>query len=229
MAKKGLTLEEYAKYVKLQLGSSIVTVEVEHDIPDIIKMVFNEMKNYITDVKTMTLPFANRIDLSNKKVANIVYIMRGRNTSGPGGFQDVMYIYSRQSALNTYTLTDYAKSLLAAQNKSTLATDLDFHYDKEEEILYLYAQQALPTSITIVYQPEYEDVSEIIEPFWQSLLKRFAVAQAKEILGRVRGKYNLNSAQYNLDAEQLLSEAQTELTEIREYLNSNSDLLLPID
>lgn len=227
--KSGLPLTDYVNNIKLQLGAGIVNVEVEELIPDIVKMSFNELKHYITDVDTMTLPFSNVIDLTGKKVANIVYVMRGKNTNGPGGFQDIMYIYSRQSALNTYSLTDYSRALLAQQSKSTLATDLDFHYDKRNEKLYIYAQQALPTSITLVYTMEYEDVEEIIEPFWQNLLKRLSVAQTKEILGRVRGKYNLNSATYNLDADQLLSEAASELSEIRAYLNDNSDILMPID
>lgn len=229
MSKKGLTIEDYVNNIKLQLGSSVVNIEIEQDIPKIVEMSFNELKNYITDVRTMTLPFMNVINLEGKKVANVVYVMRGKNTTGPGGFQDVMYIYSRQSALNTYTLTDYARALLAQQNKNMLATDLDFHYDKAEEKLYVYAQQALPTTITIVYVPEYENVDEIIEPFWQNLLKRLSVAQTKEVLGRVRGKYKLNSATYDLDGDQLLSEAQAELNEIRSYLDSNSDLLLPLD
>ena len=229
MAHLGLSLEDYSQYVKLQLGAPIVAVEVEEHIPDIVLMCFNELKHYITDVEFMTIPYSNCIDLSGKKVHNIVYVMRARNSTGPGGFQDVMYIYSRQSALNTYTLTDYARSLLAQQNKNALATDLDFTYDKREEKLYLYAQQALPTSVTLVYTREYENVSDIIEPYWQNMLKRLCVAQTKEILGRVRGKYNLNSATYNLDADKLLAEANQELTEIRSYLNANNDLLLPID
>lgn len=227
--KRGLTLKNYTDDVLLQLGSSVVTVEIEDDVPRIVELAFNELKNYITDIETMTLPYSNVIDLTDKKVANVIYVMRGHNNSGPGGFQDVMYIYSRQSALNTYTLTDYARALLAQQNKNTLATDLDFHYDKRNEKLYLYAQQALPTTVTLAYTPEYESVEEIIEPHWQNLLKRLSVAMTKEVLGRVRGKYTLNSATYNLDADTLLSEAQAELTAIRDYLHANSDMLLPMD
>lgn len=225
----GLTHNEYCKYVLRTLGSSMITVEVEEDIPDIVTDAFNEIKHYITDVETMTLPYSEVVDLTDKKVANVVYIMRGKNTSGPGGFQDIMYIYSRQSALNTYTLTDYARALLAQQNKNALATDLDFNYDKRNQKLYVYAQQALPTTITIVYTPDYESVEEIIEPFWQDLLKRLAVAMAKGILAQIRGKYDLVSSTYKLNADRIAAEAQAELTEIRAYLKENSDMLLPID
>lgn len=223
-------MDSYINDIKLMLGAPIVSIEVDEYLPQIVEMAFNELKHYITDVRFMTIPYStNSIDLKGMGVSNVVYIMRAKNTTGPGGFQDVMYIYSRQSALNTYTLTDYARALLAQQNKNALATDLDFNYDKINERLYVYAQQALPTYITIAYTPEYRNVEDIIEPFWQDLLRRLATAMTKEVLGRVRGKYTLNSATYNLDADKLLAESQQELTEIRQYLNSNSDILLPID
>ena len=229
MAITGLPKQSYVDNILLQLGSSVVDVEIEEDIPKIVDLAFNELKHYITDVQTMTLPYSTVIDLAGKKIATIMYIMRGRNTNGPGGFQDVMYIYSRQSALNTYTLTDYARALLAMQNKNALATDLDFHHDKLNEKLYLYAQQALPNTITIVYTPDYASVEELYEPYWQNILKRLSLALTKQILGRVRGKYTLNSATYNLDADTLLAESTVELADIRAFLNSNSDMVLPLD
>jgi len=101
--RKGLSIEDYNNDILLQLGAPTVDIEVEDQIPKIIEMSFNELKNNITDVRTITIPFQNKIDVSSYKISNIVYIMRGHNTNGPGGFQDVMYIYSRQSAMNTYT------------------------------------------------------------------------------------------------------------------------------
>ena len=224
-----VTKEDYVEYINKILGSSIVNIEISQDIPYFVESAFKEIKNYITDVRTMTVPYAQVIDLAGKKVANVVYLMRGHNTSGPGGFQDIMYIYSRQSALSTYTLTDYARYLLVQQNKSMLGTDLDFHYDKINEKLYVYAQQALPTLVTLVYTPDYETVEEITEPFWQDYIRRLALALVKEAMGRVRGKYDLGSSTYKLDGDKLLAEAQQEQQQIREFLRSNSDMLFPLD
>lgn len=229
MPRVGLSLDDYVKHVKLSLGSTVVTIEIEKDIPDIVDMAFSELKNYITDAETMTLPFNTVIDLSGKDISNVIYVMRGNCRNGLGNLQDLMYVYSRQAALSSYTITDYARAMLTSQNKSTLATDMDFEYDKRNDKLYLYAQNLVPSTITLVYTRDYKDVNEIIEPFWQNILRRLSVAMTKEILGRVRGKYNLNSATYTLDADKLLAESQAELTEIRTYLNSNSDMLLPID
>jgi len=225
----GLTVEDYTDNILLQLGDPVVEVEIKEVLPKIIDLAFKELKQYITDTETMTVAYRNVIDLSGKNVANVHYLMRGRNTNGPGGFQDVMYIYSRQSALNTYTLTDYARALLAMQNKNALATDLDFYYDKRYEKLYVYAQQALPTTITIAYTPDYQSVEELYEPFWQNFLKQLSLAHARKILGGIRNKYTLNSATYNLDGAALLEQGEKDLTELRTYLNTNADFILPLD
>ena len=230
---KGLSIDYYTDYILLQLGSSVVNIEIEKDIPSVVNMAFQELKHYITDVETLTLPYSNIIDLKDKGISSIVYIMRGsKNSGGTGGYQDVMYVYSRRNTdigRSGYGISDYARSLMINQNKSALSTDMDFNHDKKNDKLYIYAQQSLPENVTLVYIPEYENVEDIIEPFWQNLLKRLALAMTKEILGRIRGKYKLNSATYDLDADQLLSEAQIELDDIRMYLNSNSDIVLPID
>lgn len=230
MSRVGLSRDDYVHDMMTKLGSPILNIEAEPEAGHVVDMAFNELKSYITDAETITIPYSNVIDVSEYNINNVVYIMRGKNVSGPGGFQDIMYIYSRAAAFGTtYTLADYARTLLAQQNRNALATDLDFNFDKRNNKLYVYAQQPLPTYITLVYTRDYTDVSEIIEPYWQNLLKRLSLALMKEVLGRIRGKYNLNSATYNLDSDKLLSEAQAELNEIRTYLNNNSDLLLPID
>lgn len=233
MAMSGLTLEDYVNYIKLNLGSPIVWVEIEDYLASIVREALRELKTYISDTETMTLPYEPVIDLEGKNVGNIIYIMRGQQNVSVAGLQDMMYIYTsrnRSSGFNnSFTLSDYARGLLVQQNKAALSTDLDFMYDKRNEKLYVYAQQIQPSSITLVYTPDYQEVEDLIDPYWQNYLKRLSLAMAKETLGRVRGKYTLNSATYNLDADQLLSEAQTELAEIRSYLNANKDLLLPID
>lgn len=230
MTRIGLSMDDYCENILTKLGSPILDIEAKDQVEQVVKMAFEEIKSYIADTETLTLPYSKVIDVSDHKINNVVYLMRSKNVSGPGGFQDIMYIYSRTAAFGTsYSLADYSRTLLAQQNRNALATDLDFHFDKRENKLYIYAQQPVPTYVTLVYTRDYEDVSEIIEPYWQNMLKRLSLAMMKEVLGRIRGKYNLNSATYSLDADKLLAESQAELTEIRTYLNNNSDLLLPID
>ena len=59
--------------------------------------------------------------------------------------------------------------------------------------------------------------------------KRLSLAYAKINLGRIRSKYTLNNATYNLDGQQLLAEGAKEVEDLRNYLNQNLDLMLPLD
>jgi len=229
MSLTGLTVNDYCDYIKTSLGGSVVNIEVEEDIPKIVNYAFTELKNYIMDPQTITLPWSTVMDLSPYKIANVISIERAKNLIGPGGLQGIMFVYSRLATGGTPSVTDIARYTLANQNKNAISTDADFYYDKVNQKLYTYFFAPYPETITLNYTPMLEDVTQIYEPYWQDLLRRLALAMTKEILGRVRGKYDLQSSTYKLDGERLLTEAQSELTEIRTFLRENSDLLLPLD
>jgi hypothetical protein len=192
-------------------------------------MAFREIKHYITDTRTYTTTYFQKIHIDDPKIEAVVYLTRANSPYKVADFQDVMYLMSRQSTMQSVSLTDYARAMLTNQLKNSIATDLDFMWDKPNKDLYVYANYPKPEEITIVYIPEYTNIEEITESFWENLLRRLALALTKQMLGRVRSKYKLSSATYELDGEALLSESQQELTDIRTYLDNNSDMLLPID
>lgn len=230
--REGLKIDDYVNWIRLQLGGTVVTLECEEQLPEIVEMAFQELRNYITDIDTLTLPFNRVIDLSSYNVATVHYVMRGSNNSTSlQQLQDSMYLYINQSnwALQSDYADRIANAMLIAQNKSMISTDLDFYYDKLYSKLYIHAQQLRPTTITIAYTREYEKVEDIFEPFWQEKLRRLALGLTKEILGRIRSKYTPTNATYQLDGATLLNEAQAELSEIRQWLDSNSDMLFPLD
>lgn len=230
--RRGKKVDDYVNWIKLTLGGTVVSLECEEQLPQIVEMAFEELKNYITDIDTLTLPFNNVLDLSNYNVASVHYIMRGSNNSTSlQQLQDSMYLYINQSnwALQSDYADRIANAMLIQQNKSMISTDLDFYFDKLENKLYIHSQQLCPTSITIAYTREYNAVEDIYEPFWQEKLRRLALALTKEILGRIRSKYTPSNATYQLDGATLLSEAQAELTELRQWLDANSDVLFPMD
>ena len=51
-----------------------------------------------------------------------------------------------------------------------------------------------------------------------SWLKEYVLALCKELLGRVRGKFNVEGSPYSLDSAQLLSEAQQEKADLEQQL-----------
>jgi len=225
-----MKVEQYVDDILLQLGFPVVDVEISDYVFKIVDMAFREIKHYITDTKTITLSYANKIHINSPKINTVVYLERAVSNYQITEYADVMYLMSATSfGPQSLSFQDYARYSLTQMNKNAISTDLDFYWDKYNNDLYVNANYPKPGGITVVYIPEYTDIEEVTEPFWENLLRRLALALTKQALGRVRGKFTLNSATYNLDADQLLSESQQELQEIRTYLNENSDLLLPID
>lgn len=241
-----LTIEDYVNKILFQLGHPLVQVEIRDYLPKIVESAFSELKHYINDTKTMTVPYQNKIHFDpplkpgdegfnpastrRDMIDSVVYIMRANSPyGGMVDLQDVLYLYQRSSALNITPVSGYSRAFLTNQVKNTISTDLDFYWDKDNRDLYVNANYPKPAWISIVYIPQYIRVEDITEEFWQNKLYQLALAMSKEMLGRVRSKYKLNSATYDLDGDQLLAESRQELQEIRAFLNENSDLLLPID
>ena len=229
-----MTREEMIAEIKIDLGAPVIELENESMLGDIVDLSFREVKRYITETYYCTLPYQHGIiDTSGCKINTIVQVFRAKNPSRV--LDDLTGIYSVTTLNAAYTsstnvlLSDYFYRTQLHQLKSTISTDLDFTYDKEEEKLYVNTFYPKPVKLTLAYIPEFEDVSEVREQYWINLIKRLALANAKITLGRIRGKYELSSSLYKLDGSQILSEGIAERDEVRRLLDENSDLVFPID
>lgn len=226
-----MTREEYIEDVEISLGSPIVDVEVEGIIGKLVDKAFREVSRYIVETKFLTLPYSTEgIDLSEYRVNSIVQIFRTRNPNRVADFSDIYALSSVYNAnVNSTNLmmSDYLYRTQLHQLKSAMSTDLDFTYDKP--ILHIATFYPRPDAVTIAYIPEFRDVSEVKEQFWINYIQRLALAFTKESLGRVRGKYKLQSSLYTLDGDALVSEGIAERDAIRTELNDLSDVVFPID
>ena len=86
-----------------------------------------------------------------------------------------------------------------------------------------------PKSVTLIYIPRIEDVSEITSDYWQDVLIRLSVAIAKTTVGRVRTKFKQSNALWTLDGDQILEEGNAELTAIRQELKDSTQLCYGVD
>lgn len=242
-----MTIDEYKDVIMTKLGAPLMDIEIEMDGNEVLDKVINaaflELRNYIDTPYFQTFTATNgAIDVSEYNVKAILYVMRGeinyRNVTNDTSAllwspltsfytQSANMGYSLYSQLNY--LQDYMSTLYYRQMRNTLNQDCDYQYDAVNQKLYIFQQYPTSSTITMVYNKYYNSAEEIIEPYWQQLMIRLATAYAKEVLGRIRGKYTPTSSPYSLDADTLLSEAQAELTEIRTFLQDNDNLFLPID
>lgn len=226
------SMDDYIDNILLECTGNVVKSELDREqLKNIVNRAFSELKHYITDTRTITVPFAEVIDTSklDVKISAIQYLMRGQSSTKYMPTQDIMFYYTNNMRNAGYDIEDYARALMVQQNIANISTDLDFYYDKPNQKLFVACNMVKPQTLTLEYIPEYEKVEDITESYWQNLLKRFSVAFAKQIYGRIRSKYTLNSSQYTIDGPTMLAEGNQELTEIRNFLSSNNDTLFVID
>ncbi len=239
-----MEINEYKYNILTMLGSPILNIEVEDHLNQIINCAFLELKEYIDTPHYDTVSVGSDcIDLTSYKVRAILYVTRGTVSFLNASENTDALLWSPLTTMMTQTinfgynrlysqtnlLQDYNASLQYRQLRNTINPDLDYTYDSVNKRLYLYQQIPKATQVTIVYNKRYDEVSEIEDPFWVTLLFKLALAYTKQVLGRVRGKYKMSAAPYELDAETLLSEANSELSEIRQFLNDNNNIFIPRD
>ncbi len=234
-----MTLAEYTDEIMFSLGGigdNSVEIEIgESGIVRCINRAFREIKQYVTTPAYMTLPFGARangigctINLKDKNVYSVVNVMRPDSYNSLSmNTLDVFGLNLTYSAITN--MEAYADRMLRLQQLNTISTDLDFIWDAHTKELSVTMNPPFTNAITIQYIPDYKDVEEITEVFWMDKILRLATAYAKQAIGRIRSKYTLNSSAYSLDGEAMLQEANTEIQEIRTFLETNDDLVFPID
>lgn len=229
--------------ILLKLTGDVLNIELsDTSLTKIINSSLREIQRYIDTVATVTIPYQKCIDLSNYKISSIIGVRRSEGYIGETvddnqyATMDPMYASQWQilnglgniDRLSSYAY-NYASWNTILQIRNTTSTDLAHYYDKPSNKLYINVSSNLPKTITLLYVPRFDDVSEITSDFWIDVLIRMAVAQSKIIVGRVRSKFKQSNALWTLDGDTLLQEGTTELTTLREELRSSTQLVYGID
>lgn len=217
-------MKKIVMYIENQLGGQILDLELKpEDIKQIVDQAFEEIKHYMTDTYTVTVPYANCIDLKDYNIDSVESVLRGQDSILTGiPFQ--MPAMDLMNVTGVYRLDDYTNALLIKRNLNILATDMEFMWDKPNHKLYVYANPNIPTYVTINFKPEYFSVEDIREDYWETQLRKLSLGMCKVILGRIRSKYTSNSAKYQLDGNTLLAEGNSEIQQVRQFLDDNKDI-----
>lgn len=217
-------MKKIVMYIENQLGGQVLDLELKpENIKEIVEQAFEEIKHYMTDTYTVTVPYANCIDLKDYNIDSVESVLRGQDSILTGiPFQ--MPAMDLMNVTGVYRLDDYTNALLIKRNLNILATDMEFMWDKPNRKLYVYANPNIPTYVTINFKPEYFSVEDIREDFWETQLRKLALGMCKVILGRIRSKYTSNSAKYQLDGNTLLAEGNSEIQQVRQFLDDNKDI-----
>ena len=235
-----MNITAYRDEIKLRLTGGVLDTELTDDVLDrIINASLREIQRYICSTKVITIPFKRCIDLTEYKVNSVSRVMRTQGYATDNStlsLTDPMYVSQWQLLAgpgNLSNFQNYAYNYMTwntlLQTRSASSTDLAFIFDKSTNQLYINTASDLPANITIMYVPRYDTVDDITSDYWIDMLCRLAVANAKVIVGRIRSKFTQSNALWTLDGETLLSEGTAELTELRNYLQTNTQLLYVVD
>lgn len=234
-----MTLQAYIDEIKLDVTGGVLELEIpDETLQQIVQSAMREMQRYICSTKIMTVPYEKAIDLKDKNVNAVARVYRadGTTSSSEGQTTDPVQVGLWQLTSNMgnmYNFTDYTYRYAAyntlQQIGNTLSTDLSFYYDDAAGKLYINTRMNEGSPITIEYIPRYNNVEEITSDFWIDVLMRLSKALTKIALGRIRGRYTQSNALWTSDAATMLSEGQSELNELRNYLQQNTQLLYAID
>lgn len=212
------------EYIETQLGGDFLDLELTPiQIKKIVDQAFEELKHYISDTYTVSVPFAKCIDLKKYNIDAIDRVMRSEDSILNGlSYLTPIAMYPN-TITGIYNVQDYANALQVKKNMNTLATDMDYVWDKPNRKLYISANPQQPSYVTISFKPEYYSCEDIREQYWETQLRKLALAMTKIVVGRIRSKYTPNNSTFGLDGETLLQEGKEELQAVRQYLDDNRD------
>lgn len=235
-----MDITAYRDEIKLRLTGGVLDTELSDDVLDrIINASLREIQRYICSTKLITIPFKRCIDLTEYKVNSVSRVLRTQGyatDSAQVSLTDPMYVSQWQMLAGPGNLTNFQNYTYnymtwntMLQMRNTTSTDLAFIFDKSENKLYINTASDMPSNITIMYVPRYDSVEDVKSDYWIDMICRLATANAKVIVGRIRSKYTQSNALWQLDGQTILAEGLAELTELRNYLQTNTQLLYVVD
>lgn len=217
-------MKKIVQYIQSQLGGQVLELELTPEqIKQVVEQAFDEIVHYMTDTYTVTVNYAQCIDLKEYNIDSVESVKRAQDSIVTG----VPFALPAMNLMNVtgiYNVQDYANALQIKKNLNILSTDMDFVWDKPNRKLYVTANPNAPSQVTIKYKPEYYSVEDIREQYWETQLRKLALGMCKVILGRIRSKYTSSSSKFQLDGTTLLAEGNAEIASVRDFLDSNKDI-----
>lgn len=236
-----MTMEEIVNQVNFMLGIPSNENVESQQTQQAVLIAFRELKRYMKTPVDKTVPYSTRLDLVKLGIdtVNVINVKPAYPRIGLTlSTIDSGNVFQVAAAVNTYSAIGQTSSLnidpimtemAMAQVRNTLATDFQWRYDSNNQVVYCAHRDPRPAVVTVTYVPDYKDVSEIKSPMWIDYLVRMSEANMKKSLGRTRSKYTVEGSNVSLDGEILIDEANAELEAIRQELEDRRNKLVIVN
>lgn len=202
--------------IKNLLGYPVVELETFDDmITTNIYRAFTRAKPRFNFTDFISLPNAmdnGYIDMTPilPKVVDVIHVYESPISKYSIVDPDVFYMR------NFYNMMSMARLFMARSEIDNLVSK-DFMFVNGLLFLNEYWGDAITVEATF----DYSDPSQFEDTFFEDWITRYAVALTKQTLGRIRGKYKVRNAPYELDYALLLSEAKEEIGQLETDLEGS--------
>lgn len=231
MAEKDLlNFQEIQLWILRRLGAPLVKVELcqEHldDIIEDAKRWFAAKKGF---QKFATLPItANQVEyLLPEDVDTVLDIALSQNRADISTVYFPFNIFEGQIPYSVFSTpqsmglySSYSQTLqYVEQSKRILSAELDWRQDGQK--LFIFPGQQKPTGDAIILYKSHCFTVDQLNERDHDLLKRYALALAKKVLGRVRSKYDsYPTAQGSIttDGMNLIDESDADIERLEEEI-----------
>lgn len=236
-----MKMSEIVQQVSFSLGLPSNENVESQQVEQAVLIAFRELKRYIKTPVDKTVPFSTRLDLVELgiKTVNVLAVKPAYPRIGlTMSSIDSGNVFQVAAAVNTYSAIGQTSTInidpimtemAMAQVRNVLATDFQWRYDIDNQVVYCAHRDPRPAACTIRYVPDYQDVSEIKSTTWIDYLIRLSEAHMKKSLGRSRSKYQVEGSNVSLDGQILLDEANAELEQIRTELQNRRNNLVVLN
>ena len=228
------TREELEERIKAKLGFPVVEVELEQtQIDAAIDEALEDIDGYINETMLISrkVPRKGRIDLSDEPVDFVTQVYKTPSK------EDTEFILIPYSNIENYQMLNRRnvgidfrsrvfRHYLNKQVLNTIKDPVSFRWEEP----YLYLEQGFPkvNKATIEFVPYMTEVNHLPKGKWWKMVRRLALAKAKYMLGRIRGKYDAQNSPFDMDGDDLIQEGKEEEEEILEKLEQDADVFYPI-
>lgn len=199
-------------FIKHMLGESNIDIELEKiDYEIIEEHTLDVIAPYYTGVKYI-YGRAPQIDLSNYPEVITVHKVYETDLGAEGFTKGMFFGHPGVYIWDSSTMDSYLQyvSLKTLYDNFTPVKSQTWKYLKPYVQLNGFGEKAVVLECT-VRPTKLSDIDR--NSSFYPIAKKYALALAKEVVGRTRSKFTINGAPYDLDGDRLLQEAQVEKQE----------------
>lgn len=210
-----MDIERVERNIRLLLGEGVIELRElgKDDVPRLIEMAYDIIKPYIADRKFITVVAARSVDLTEYKVLEPIRVL-------PANI--IPYNINPASELmfdfQVYRTLDNRRVNTIVDNYSIMDYEIPFEFN--DGILMLSPGSIIGqvTVEAIVEVP----LKELKDERAMSWIQKYSLALCKERIGRIRSRFKPNNVPVDMDGEQMISEAQSEKSQLENELTSSN-------